>query len=236
MRPPRLLLLLAAIVCGSATAQTTSLTAERMWNLQRLGTPAISPDGRLAVVPVTHYDIAENKGLTDLWVVPVAGGAARQLTTDAASDTHPVFSPDGKSIAFISKRGEDKQPQVYVIPVDGGEARPVTNVPTGADLPKWFPDGRHVAFVSAVWSDLVRWEDQARRLQERREAKMTAKVWDRAPIAHWDHFIDDREPQLFSIDVSGGEPIAITRGAGHSLSKTDTDEFSYDISPDGTGP
>jgi dipeptidyl aminopeptidase/acylaminoacyl peptidase len=229
----RLLLWLAAIVCGSATAQTAALTAERMWDLQRLGTPAISMDGRLAVVPVTHYDIAENKGLTDLWLVSVVGAGARQLTIDAASDTHPVFSPDGKSIAFISKRGEDKQPQVYVIPVDGGEARRVTNVPTGADLPKWFPDSRHVAFMSAVWSDIVRWQDQAKRLQERDESKMTARAWDRAPIAYWDHFIDDREPQLFSIDVGGGEPIAITRGAGYSLSKADTDEFSYDISPDG---
>ena len=234
INPSRLLTLaLATSICGHAMAQTSLLTAERMWNLQRLGSPVISPDGQLAVVPVTHYDLAENKGMTNRWRVPVAGGAARQLTTGDSADANPAFSPDGKSVAFISKRGDDSQPQVYVIPVDGGEARRVTHLPTGADLPKWFPDGRHIAFISSVWSDLVRWEDQANRLKERAETKMTARVWNHAPIAYWDHFMDDREPQLFSIEVGGGEPTAITRGSGRSLSKTDTDAFSYDISPDG---
>ncbi|MDF3022232.1 MAG: prolyl oligopeptidase family protein, partial [Steroidobacteraceae bacterium] len=62
-----------------AHAQDASrlLTAEKMWGMKRLGDPAITPDGRLAVVPVTTYDIGENKGLTDLWLVPVAGGEAR---------------------------------------------------------------------------------------------------------------------------------------------------------------
>ena len=108
------------------------LTAEKMWALKRLGDPAITPDGRTAVVPVTTYDIKENKGLTDLWLVPVAGGAARQLTSDKASDTQPTVSPDGKWVAFVSKRGDDTESQVYVIAIDGGEARRVTNVPTGA--------------------------------------------------------------------------------------------------------
>jgi dipeptidyl aminopeptidase/acylaminoacyl peptidase len=226
------LLLTAASVL--AAAQTTPLTAERMWGLQRLGIPDISRDGKLAVVPVTRYDIAENKGLTDLWLIPTEkGGSPRQLTSDIAADTDPVFSPDGKSIAFVSKRGDDKARQVYVIAVDGGEARRVTNVPTGAETPKWFPDSRRIAFITSVWSDLVRWEDQAKRLKEREESKMTAKVWDHAPIAYWDHFLDEREPHLFAIDVSGGDPVAITRGSGQFLSKSETDTFSYDISPDG---
>jgi dipeptidyl aminopeptidase/acylaminoacyl peptidase len=231
-------MLLAATV---ATADSTPagdsgapFTAERMWTLDRLGTPALSPDGRLAVVPVTRYDVGDNKGYTDLWLFPTAGGPPRQLTSDPAPDTQPTFSPDSKWIAFLSKRGEDKQNQVYVIAVDGGEARRVTNIPTGVQVPKWFPDGRHIAFVSAIWTDLVRWEDQAARMQERQDSKMTARVWDHAPIAYWDHLLDDREAHLFSIDVNGGEPTAITRLSGYSLSKQEVDDSSYDISPDGT--
>ncbi len=232
--PPRLLsFLLAGLLFSAAIAQTMPFSAERMWTLDRLGEPTLSPDGRLAVVPVTHYDVPENKGLTDLWLFPTDGTPARRLTSDPAPDTQPVFSPDSKWIAFLSKRGDDKQTQVYVIPADGGEARRVTNIPTGVDVPKWFPDGRHIAFVTPLWPDLVRWEDQAARLQERQEPKMTARVWDHAPIAYWDHLLDDRESHLFSVDVNGGEPVAITRLSGYTLSNQDIDAYSYDISPDG---
>ena len=210
------------------------LSAEVMWGLARLGDPAISPDGRLAVVPVTRYDVKENKGLTDLWLFPVAGGPGRQLTADKASDTSPTWSPDGRQVAFVSKRGDDKSSQVYVIAVDGGEARRVTNLPTGADAPKWFPDSQRLAFVSAIWTDLVRWEDQDKRRKERDETRMSGRTWTRAPIAYWDHYLDDREPHLFSIAADGsGEPLAITRQSGFHLSKNEYSAASYDISPDG---
>ncbi len=135
------------------------------------------------------------------------------------------MSPDGKWIAFVSKRGDDAESQVYVIAVDGGEARRVTNIPTGASVPKWFPDSRHIAFVSEIWSDLVRWEDQAARKKERADSKMTAKVWTKAPISYFDHYLDDREPHLFSIGVDGGDVTAITRMSGFHLSKQEIDAY-----------
>jgi dipeptidyl aminopeptidase/acylaminoacyl peptidase len=236
-RLPRwIFIVFTSIAAAGAVAGTQALpfTAERMWSLERLAEPALSPDGKLAVVPVTRYDVAENKGSTDLWLIPTTGGPARQLTSDPAPDTSPTFSPDGKWIAFLSKRGEDKQNQIYVIATDGGEARRVTNIPTGVEVPKWFPDSRRLAFVTPIWTDLVRWEDQAARMQDRQDSKMTARVWDRAPIAYWDHLLDDRERHLFSIDVNGGEPVAITRLSGYALPKQEVDAFSYDISPDGT--
>ena len=98
----RLTLIGMLLLAAAAHAQTPAspandnsrlLTAEKMWALKRLGDPAISPDGATAVVPVTTYDLVENKGLTDLWLLPVAGGPARQLTSDKASDTQPAVSP-----------------------------------------------------------------------------------------------------------------------------------------------
>ena len=225
-------LLLVAFAPASGAAGS-SFSAEKMWALQRVGEPTISPDGRLAVVPVTRYDVKENKGYTDLWLFPTDGAAARQLTSDQASDNSPTFSPDGRWVAFVSKRGDDKENQIYVIAVDGGEARRVTNVPTGAAAPKWFPDSKQIAFISEVWNDLVKWEDQAARKTERDESKMTAKVWERAPFSYWDHFIGDRRAHLFSIGLDGGEPLAITRLSGYHLSIQEYDAGSYDISPDG---
>src|SRR6476620_4928425 len=86
---------LAALAQGTAPDSARQFTAERMWALKRLGDPAITPDGKFAVLAVTSYAIPENKGLADLWMLPVAGGTARQLTSDRANDTQPVVSPDG---------------------------------------------------------------------------------------------------------------------------------------------
>ncbi len=217
----------------STPAPAGSYTAEAMWQLQRLGAPAISPDGRQAVLPVTHYDVQNNQTITDLWLVPTKPGKARQLTNNGGHDASPRWSPDGHWIAFIARRTDDKQPQVYVIAIDGGEARRVTNVATGATAPKWFPDSQRIAFLSRVWAGR-NWDQMTQRVKERDETRMTAKVFERAPISYWDHFLDDRQTHVFAVSIEGGEVRSITSNSGHALDAADPDEDSYDISPDGS--
>jgi dipeptidyl aminopeptidase/acylaminoacyl peptidase len=218
---------------ASTNAFAEPYSANAMWQLKRLGDPAISPDGRIAVVPVTEYDVEKNRGLTHLWLVPTKPGKAHQLTNGETSDSSPAFSPDGESIAFVSRRGEDKESQIYVIAVNGGEARRVTDVPSGVDAPKWFPDSKRIAFISRVWADTKNWKDVETRVKQRADGKMTARVWTKAPVSYWDHFLDDREAHVFVADLAGGEPRAITQGSGLALDPADPDSSAYDISPDG---
>ncbi|MEZ5500854.1 MAG: S9 family peptidase [Steroidobacteraceae bacterium] len=234
MKLPRLPWLALILLPLSPAAQALEpMSAERMWELLRLGDADLSSDGRHAVVAVTRYDIAGNKGLADLWLFDVASGESRQLTSDPANDSAPVFSPDGRQIAFLSKRGDDEESQIYLIAVDGGEARRLTQLPSGAGALRWFPDGQRLAFITPVWPNLPRWEDQAKRRKALADSKMTARVWERAPISYWDHFLDEREPHLFSIAVATGEITAITRETGRHLSRQEATRHSYDISPDG---
>ena len=225
--------LLAGTAAWAADTGKAPLSAEVMWRIQRLASPAVSPDGQWVAVTVTTYDVKEDKGQGDIWLVPTAGGEARPLTTQDSSDTGPAWSPDGRWIAFESKRGDDESPQVYVISTAGGEARRVTKLPTGAATPKWFPDSQRLAFISRVFPDLKTWDEQAKRLKERKDTKVSAKVWDRAGVRYWDHWLDDREAHVYTIALTGGEPTAVTLGTGQQLSRAETGAGSYDVSPDG---
>jgi dipeptidyl aminopeptidase/acylaminoacyl peptidase len=227
---------LGAGLAGPAAepADKAPLTAEKMWEIKRLGSPALSPDGKWSVVPVTSYDVKQDKGLTDLWLVPTDGGAARPLTTHESSESNPAWSPDGQWIAFEAKRGEDENPQIYIIPAAGGEARRVTKLPTGAFAAKWLPDSRRLAFLSRVWVDLKSWDDMAKRQKERKDSKVSARTFDKAPIRYWDTWLDDRQTHVYVIPVDGGEPVAVTAGTGRQLTRAEPGPGSYDVAPDGS--
>ena len=99
--------------------------------------PAISPDGTTIAFAY--------KG--DIYSVPVGGGEARQLTTNAAFDTHPVWSPDSKKIAFASDR--EGSIDVFVIDAKGGTpTRLTTN--SGTKTPIVFTDNDHMLFSSSL--------------------------------------------------------------------------------------
>ncbi len=227
------LLALATFAVNAADATSEPLSAETLWKIQRIGPPALSADGRQAVFAVTTYDEEKDKGEADLYLVATSGGTARRLTSMPGKESEAAWSPDGRWIAFVTKRSEDKESQLYVLPTDGGEAIRVGDVPTGVTAPKWFPDSKRIAFISRVWPDLPDWKKAGERLEERESAKMKARAWSRPPITYWDHWIDDRQAHVFSIGIDGGTPVAITLGTGFELTRQELDGNAYDVSPDG---
>jgi dipeptidyl aminopeptidase/acylaminoacyl peptidase len=236
MHPMNRLLVAAALawpVVANAQPAPAPLTPQAMWELKRVGAPALSPDGKLAVYAVTRYDADNDQGDTDLYLVQTAGDKPQRLTSAKGNESAPAFSPDGRWIAFVARRGDDKQPQLYVIGTNGGEAVRVSDVPTGVSAPKWFPDSRKIAFITEVWPEITDWAKAKEKLAAREESKLTAKTWDRSPVTHWDHFIDDRVPHVYSIPLEGGTPTPITLNSGQFLPLRENGAESYDIAPDG---
>ncbi len=226
-----LLLLLIAVWSVPATAER--LSAEVLWKLDRLGTPVISPDGGQVVVAVTSYAEEDGKAETRLWLLGSDEQPARPLTMAGASASSPVFSPDGSTLAFVSKRGENEAGQVYLLPMSGpGEAQQVTDIPTGAGGLRWAGD--HVYFVSNVWPDKT-FEEMATTIDEQEESKVSAHVWNRMPYSFWDHWLDEeRERHVYRVHIDSGEIEALTLGTGFQLPRGSWGgNGEYDVTPDG---
>ena len=104
-------LLAGSIVCG-VESEPIRLAAD----------PALSPDGKTLAFAWRG----------DVWLVPTAGGPARQLTQHPADDRQPAFSPDGARIAFVSNRQAGNQ--VYVVDLAGGAPKQLTFHTSGLNL------------------------------------------------------------------------------------------------------
>jgi dipeptidyl aminopeptidase/acylaminoacyl peptidase len=188
-----------ALSLGAApalAAQQRALTVDDLLALPVVGDPQLSPDGRRVAYTVTEYSLADNRGTTRIWLADLAGGAARRLTGGPGSDRQPRWSPDGRTLAFISTR--ENGAQLWVLPLEGGEARRVTNLPDGAADPVWLPDGRGLVVTSDV-----KWPPE-QEIDRRNGAYPTeARIWTSLLWRHWDEWRAGRRQHLFLVPLAG---------------------------------
>src|SRR4051812_20871623 len=117
--------------------------------LRTPGVPTVSPDGRIAVVAVSRLDLDADEYRGQLWAVPTDGSAPARPITDGHRDSAPVYSPDGRWIAYLSAEAKGK-PQLHVLATAGGAPRKLTDHPLGAGAPVWSPDSRRLAYNARV--------------------------------------------------------------------------------------
>ena len=123
----------------------TNLSAQEPIRFAR--SPDISPDGRLVAFSY----------LGDIWIVETIGGIARPVTLHEAHDTMPVFSPDGRTLAFSSNRHGNYD--VFVVPVLGGRPKRLTFDSADDFVNGWSPDGKTILFTSTRGTEFPRNSD-----------------------------------------------------------------------------
>ncbi len=129
------------------TSERPTIQPDDLLQLKFLHSGELSPDGSQVLYAYVFYDPQAEKEQAIIRLRDRRSGQTRSLTAGRSRDTHPRFSPDGRSIAFLSDR--EGKPQIYVMPVDGGEPRPVTQLKQGVGSgPVWSPDGHRIAFTA----------------------------------------------------------------------------------------
>jgi len=133
-------------------SDTRTIQKEDLFELRFLNGGALSPDGERVVYCVNKIDAEADKEFSAIYLLDIASGETRQMTNGRAMDRGAQWSPNGKSLAFISDRGG--KAQLQLLPADGGEARELTQFKRGiGDGIAWSPDGGKLAFSAAPDAD-----------------------------------------------------------------------------------
>jgi len=159
-------------------------TPSEMLQVRPVSDVQVSPDGaRVAfVVRDTVLERDKSEYRQQIWIASADGRTSRQATFSDQSSARPRWSPDGRWLAFLSKRG-DKYANVWLLPTAGGEAWRLTDAKSDVAQAAWSPDGKRIAFIAPERAP----DDRERREREKDDARVVGS--------------DDRPGRLWLISV-----------------------------------
>ncbi len=181
------------------TAKLTSdiMTPEVLWSFGRVGGAQVSPYGQSVLYTVTYYNIEENKPYRDIYIIPSAGGKAKNITNTPENEFNALWRPDGKKIGYLSSKSGSVQ--LWEMSPNGSGKKQVSDIDGGITGFKYSPDLSKIFFTKDVKLD--------RDIHEMFPdlPKANARLEDDIMYRHWDTWHDYSYSHVFIANYSNGK-------------------------------
>ena len=142
--------MLAVLVAPAAAQEQRKLSLDDLYRLRAVSSPEISPEGSWVAYSVSTSDSVKDRSDSDLWMTSWDGRRSLRLTTSKGGEGTPRWSPDGRYLAFLSSREDERDvDQVWLLDRSGGEAQRVTDLPGGVSDYAWSPDSKRLALIAS---------------------------------------------------------------------------------------
>jgi dipeptidyl aminopeptidase/acylaminoacyl peptidase len=203
VRMAPVLVLLGHLAPSLAAQDSLALGIEDFINLPIVSDPQVTPDGALVAFTITTPSTLENRSVTKVWLADLTSGDSWQATSPQGTDRAPRWSPDGRTIAFISTR--DGSPQIWRMPIRGGEAVKVTSSRDGIADFLWSPDSKAFYF----WTD-VAWGDTTEATRRSAPWGTEARIYTDLFYRHWNEWRLGVRSHLFRVEMADGAVTDVT--------------------------
>ena len=204
-------------------------TPEVMWKMTRIGQQTLSSDGSLLIYTTTQYNLAENRGITLLWLRDMATGQERALTDYNSTNTAPQWLSDNR-VAFMSNRSGSMQ--AWAMDLNGENLTQLTDIEGGIE--GFGIEGDHAFYVQRVEVAKLKGSNKYEDMD-----KSKVRIYDDLMVRHWDDWDDGSYLHIFAADyqdgkiVNGKDIIGADKAYDAPLAPYfDTAEIR--LSPDGT--
>jgi len=211
-----------------ASASTRPLVIDDMFAIKSVGDPQVSPDGKWIAYTVGTTSLKDERGESQIWMMPAAGGEAIPMTMKGSSAGRPRWSPDGKYLSFSASRGENARTQVWGLNRVGGEAQALTDVKQGIQSFDWSPDSKRLllSIQDPSPEEVQREKEDAAGVRPTKARTQPPWVVDRQQFKQdFQGYLDHRRTHFYVYDVASKKLNQITSG--------DYDDRDPQWSPDG---
>lgn len=229
MKNKLLFLSFVLFIVSVSAQQKKPFTIDDLYSVKNVGSPVLSPTGKMVLFTVSESNLKEGKTNTDVYVMNVDGSGVKNLTDSETNESSPFWARYDDKFYFMQGS------QIYQYDFNDGESKKITDFYMGIENPLLSNDGKFIVFSSEVYpecgADNLCNEKIGRSAAD---GPIQAYIADKLLFRHWTSYKEEKEPTLFLYNIEKNEIKKIIESNWLASAYMLGGDVKFDLSSDGT--